>query len=66
MVEMRNKWIVMPCLKLVSDDDTEVLMIEILNGKACSITGGRGTCHCWVSVAECNEGHSFFEVLIIY
>jgi hypothetical protein len=41
---VRNKWIVVPCLNLVSDDDTEalsmMLMIEIL--KACNIVGGRG------------------------
>jgi hypothetical protein len=56
MVEVKNMWCFIPCLKLLSDDDNEaiwvVLVIKILNGKACNIIGGRGTFHCWVAVAE--------------
>jgi hypothetical protein len=42
------------------------LVIEILNGKIRNVIGGRGTFHCWVSVAECNKGHGSFDVFIIY
>jgi hypothetical protein len=40
-----------------------MLVIKILNRKACNITGARGSFHFWVSAAECTKRHGFFEVL---
>lgn len=40
-----------------------VLVMSILNGKACYITGSRETFQCKVSAAECSKGHGSFEVL---
>jgi hypothetical protein len=45
-VELKNMWIFIPCFKLASDDGNEaiyvVLVLRILNGKACNDIGGTG------------------------